>query len=41
MWAYLQVSLNHVWEQELSAAPGQAAPPAPDDGAMPPKLADA
>src|ERR1700760_281555 len=41
MWAYLQVSLNHVWEQELSAAPGQAAPPAPDDGAMPPKLAGA
>jgi hypothetical protein len=42
MWAYLQVSLNHVWEQELAAAPGQKAPPPrPDDGSMPPKLADA
>lgn len=37
MWAYLQVSLNHVWEQELSAAPGGEAPPAPE-GPMPPKL---
>jgi len=37
MWAYLQVSLNHVWEQELSAAPGEKAPPAPEDP-MPPKL---
>lgn len=41
MWAYLQVSLNNVWKQELAAAPGEKAPPAPDDGAMPPKLADA
>jgi hypothetical protein len=39
--AYLQVSLNNVWKQELQAAPGQPAPPAPDDGPMPPKLADA
>jgi hypothetical protein len=37
MFAYLQVSLNHVWEQELSPAPGEEAPPAPGD-AMPPKL---
>ncbi len=41
MFAYLQVSLNHVWEQELSPAPGQDAPPRADDDAMPPKLADA
>jgi hypothetical protein len=41
MWAYLQVSLNHVWEQELSAAPGEKVPPRPDDDPMPPKLADA
>ena len=41
MWAYLQVSLNHVWEQELAAAPGQDVPPRTDDNAMPPKLADA
>jgi hypothetical protein len=41
MWAYLQVSLNHVWEQELSAAPGQNVPPSPNDDPMPPKLADA
>src|SRR4029077_4120576 len=39
MFAYLQVSLNHVWEQELSAAPGEKAPPAPEDP-MPPKLQD-
>ena len=37
MWAYLQVSLNHVWEQELSPAPGEKTPPAPEDP-MPPKL---
>jgi hypothetical protein len=42
MWAYMQVSLNQVWEQELAAAPGQdAPPPRPDDDPMPPKLADA
>jgi hypothetical protein len=41
MFAYLQVSLNHVWEQELNPAPGEKAPPRPDDGPMPPKLADA
>jgi hypothetical protein len=40
MFAYLQVSLNHVWEQELSPAPGEKAPPAPEDP-MPPKLQDA
>jgi Domain of unknown function (DUF4234) len=39
MPAYLQVSLNHVWEQELSPAPGQDVPPRADDDAMPPKLA--
>ena len=41
MFAYLQVSLNHVWEQELNPAPGEKAPPRTDDGPMPPKLADA
>ena len=28
MWAYLQVSLNHVWEQEAEPLPGHEAPPA-------------
>ena len=37
MWAYLQVSLNHVWEQEAEPLPGQAAPPATADE-MPPRL---
>jgi len=36
MWAYLQVSLNNVWEQEAEPLPGQA-PPASAD-AMPPRL---
>ena len=36
--AYLQVSLNGVWRQELSPAPGQNVPPQTDDP-MPPKLA--
>ena len=34
MWAYLQVSLNHIWEQEAEPLPGQAAPPVTDE--MPP-----
>lgn len=38
-WAYLQVSLNHVWEQEAEPLPGQEAPPASGD-AMPPRLDD-
>lgn len=33
-WAYLQVSLNHVWEQEADPLPGHEAPPAHSD--MPP-----
>jgi hypothetical protein len=37
MFAYLQVSLNHVWEQEAEGLPGQGAPPAPADE-MPPRL---
>jgi Domain of unknown function (DUF4234) len=41
MYAYLQSSLNKVWEQELSPAPGEKAPPRADDDPMPPKLADA
>lgn len=35
-FAYLQVSLNHVWEQEAEPLPGQEGPPAHDD--MPPPL---
>jgi len=38
-WAYLQVSLNHVWEQEAEPLPGQEAPPASGDE-MPPRLDD-
>ncbi|HEX5594275.1 MAG TPA: DUF4234 domain-containing protein [Solirubrobacterales bacterium] len=37
MFAYLQVSLNNVWEQEAEAMPGQAIPPAQGDD-MPPRL---
>jgi len=36
-WAYLQVSLNNVWEQEAEALPGQPSPPAQADE-MPPRL---
>lgn len=36
-WAYLQVSLNNVWEREAEALPGQAAPPARADE-MPPRI---
>jgi hypothetical protein len=36
-WAYLQVSLNHVWAQEADPLPGEAAPP-PSGDAMPPRL---
>lgn len=37
MFAYLQVSLNNVWEQEAEALPGQAGPPAHGDE-MPPRI---
>jgi hypothetical protein len=33
-WAYLQVSLNHIWEQEADPLPGHEAPPAHSE--MPP-----
>jgi hypothetical protein len=36
-WAYLQVSLNNIWEQEAEALPGQPAPPATADE-MPPRI---
>jgi hypothetical protein len=36
MFAYLQVSLNNVWEQEAEALPGQTIPPSGND--MPPRL---
>jgi hypothetical protein len=35
-WAYLQVSLNHIWEQEAEPLPGHEGPPVRDD--MPPPL---
>ena len=38
-WAYLQVSLNHVWEQEADPLPGRDAPP-PSGDAMPPRIDD-
>ncbi len=37
--AYLQVSLNHIWEQEAEALPGQPTPPPPGDE-MPPRLSE-
>ena len=37
MFAYLQVSLNNVWEQEAEALPGHEAPPVQAD-AMPPRI---
>ncbi|HKO38503.1 MAG TPA: DUF4234 domain-containing protein [Solirubrobacterales bacterium] len=37
MFAYLQVSLNNVWEQEAEPLEGHAAPPPPGD-TMPPRL---
>jgi len=39
MFAYLQVSLNNVWEQDAEPLPGQDAPPAPSD-TMPPRIDD-
>ena len=37
MWAYLQVSLNNIWEQEAETMPGGAIPP-PRGDEMPPRL---
>ncbi len=37
LWAYIQVSLNDVWQQEAEPLEGQPAPPAPSDQ-MPPPL---
>jgi uncharacterized protein DUF4234 len=36
MWAYLQVSLNQVWEAEAEPLPGHEAPPPADP--MPPRM---
>jgi hypothetical protein len=36
MWAYLQSSLNQIWEQEAEPLEGHDAPPASDE--MPPPL---
>jgi hypothetical protein len=38
MFAYLQVSLNHLWEAEAEPLPGHEAPPVSDT--MPPRLPD-
>ena len=38
LWAYLQVSLNHLWEAEAEPLPDHEAPPASDP--MPPRLPD-
>lgn len=38
LWAYIQVSLNHVWEAEADPLPGEPAPPPRSDD-MPPPLA--
>jgi hypothetical protein len=38
MWAYLQVSLNHVWEHEAEAIEGQGPVPSTSDDPMPPPL---
>lgn len=35
-WAYLQVSLNNIWEQEAEPLPGHEGPPVSDN--MPPPL---
>lgn len=37
LWAYIQVSLNDVWQAEADAVAGELAPPAPADQ-MPPPL---
>ncbi|HEY5051873.1 MAG TPA: DUF4234 domain-containing protein [Solirubrobacterales bacterium] len=37
LWAYLQVSLNHVWETEAEALPGRPAPPPASDD-LPPRM---
>ncbi len=37
LWAYIQVSLNNVWQAEAEPLEGQPAPPAQSD-AMPPPL---
>lgn len=37
LWAYIQVSLNNVWQAEADPVDGQLAPPAPSDQ-MPPPL---
>jgi hypothetical protein len=37
LWAYIQVSLNNVWQAEADAIEGLPAPPAPSDQ-MPPPL---
>ena len=36
MWAYLQMSLNAIWEQEAEPLEGHEAPPVRDD--MPPTV---
>jgi Domain of unknown function (DUF4234) len=40
LWAYLQISLNNLWEQEAEPLPGQPAPPARADEMPPPLSSD-
>lgn len=39
-WAYIQVSLNNLWQDEADALEGQPAPPAPSDQMPPPLPSD-
>lgn len=39
LWAYIQVSLNELWQAEADPLAGEPAPPAPSDQ-MPPRLPD-
>jgi hypothetical protein len=40
-WAYIQVSLNNLWQVEADALPGEPAPPPPEDQMPPPLQQDA
>ncbi len=40
MWAYVQVSLNNLWQAEADALEGTPAPPAPSDQMPPPLPSD-
>jgi hypothetical protein len=40
LWAYIQVSLNKVWQAEADPVPGEPTPPAPSDQMPPPAPSD-